>query len=241
MKPSAAAAKRSGSSPKRFALPRIVKQLQARYGKPRPLPAKSAFELILWENVAYLANDARRAQAFRDLKARVGTTPEAIAQAPEAVLVEIAGGGILPEQQAGKLRVAAALALEKFGGTLDAVLGAEARVAKKALARFPAIGEPGAEKILLLTRSQPVLALDSNGLRVLQRIGFGEEAKSYSASYASAQKDAMAEAGKDYDLLIAAHHLLRRHGQETCKRSRPRCDVCPVAPGCLYFLRGRPS
>jgi endonuclease III len=224
---------------RRFSLPKIVRELEARYGPPRALPARSAFELILWENVAYLATDARREKAFRALKARVGTTPGAIAQAPDEVLLEIASAGILAEQQVRKLRVAAERAQRAPAGDLRQALAGPLRVAKKTLARFPAIGEPGAEKILLLTRSHPVLALDSNGLRVLLRIGFGAEAKSYSASYRSAQKEAMAEAGDDYDLLIRAHHLLRRHGQETCKRSRPRCEVCPVAAGCSYFQRGR--
>ena len=34
-------------------------------------------------------------------------------------------------------------------------------------------GEPGAEKVLLFSGSAPVLALDSNALRVLLRLGFG--------------------------------------------------------------------
>ena len=43
------------------------------------------------------------------------------------------------------------------------------------LKKFPAIGDPGVDKILLLTRTEPVMALDSNGLRVLVRLGFGAE------------------------------------------------------------------
>ena len=46
-----------------------------------------------------------------------------------------------------------------------------APASEKALKRFPSIGDPGAEKILLFTRSYPVMALDSNGLRVLCRVG----------------------------------------------------------------------
>lgn len=222
-----------------MALPKIIAALRAHYGTPRPLPARGPFELILWENVAYLADDARREKAFRELKARVGTSPSAVAAAPEPVLAAIASAGILAAQQVGKLRVSAEIALREFGGDLGDVVRRDIKQARKALTRFPAIGEPAAEKILLLTRSHPVLALESNGLRVLLRLGFGEERKSYSASYRSAQQSAMAEAGRGYDELIRAHHLLRRHGKETCKRSRPRCDVCPVAAGCSYFQRGR--
>jgi hypothetical protein len=45
------------------------------------------------------------------------------------------------------------------------------------LKRFPGIGDPGAEKILLFIHSYPVMALDSNGTRVLCRVGFSEEQK----------------------------------------------------------------
>jgi endonuclease-3 len=74
--------------------------------------------------------------------------------------------------------------------------------AKKALKKFPSIGDPGAEKILMLSRSYPVLALESNGLRVLLRIGFAEEKKSYSASYRGVQQALKEQLPSSYDLLI---------------------------------------
>ncbi len=224
---------------RRVPLRKAVAALEARYGPPRPPPAKGAFELILWENIAYLANDERRAAAFRELKARAGTSPQAIAGAADELLHAIASAGMLADQQVRKLRVSAELAQREFGGDLQPELRRDFKEARKALARFPAIGEPGAEKILLLTRSHPMLALDSNGLRVLLRLGFGGEKKSYSASYRSAQQAAMAELGKGYAELIGAHLLLRLHGQATCKRSRPRCEECPLAGGCAYSRRGR--
>ena len=226
---------------RRFSLRKVVGALHKRYGRPQPIPARSAFELVLWENVAYLADDEKRARAFRELKAEVGVSPIAIAEAPKALLERIAGAGILAAGQVAKLRIAADVAIRKFRGDFQSVLRLPFEQARKALQAFPGIGEPGAEKILLLTKSHPVLALDSNGLRVLLRLGFGREQKSYAASYRSAQQAASAELGSGFEPLVRAHHVLRRHGQETCRRTRPRCDVCAVAPGCLYFLRGRPS
>ncbi|MGH7452586.1 MAG: hypothetical protein ACRENG_14660, partial [bacterium] len=135
----------------------------------------------LWENVVYLADDERREQAFRLLKQRVGTKPQQILAAPDELLFEIASLGILPEQRVEKLRKIAKIALEEFQGDLRAILKKPLREAKKSLQKFPSIGEPSAEKILLFSRSYPMLALDSNGLRVLLRLGFGEEKKNYSA------------------------------------------------------------
>ena len=47
--------------------------------------------------------------------------------------------------------------------------------ARRALKRFPGIADPGADKLLLFAGVTPYLALDSNGLRVLLRLGYGEE------------------------------------------------------------------
>jgi endonuclease III len=194
--------------------------------------------MILWENVAYLADDERRQQAFETLKKRVGTGSQKVLSASEDVLLEATGHGILPEQFAEKLRKCAKIALEEFDGDLRGVLKWPVPKAKKAFQKFPGIGEPGAEKILLFTRTYAILALDSNGLRVLLRLGFAEEQKSYSASYRLVQKAVEGQLDNDYSKLIQAHLVLRRHGQELCRRSRPECGKCPLAPDCEFYQRG---
>jgi endonuclease III len=67
------------------------------------------------------------------------------------------------------------------------------------------------------------------------RLVFGEEKKSYPSTYSSVMKDAEPELRKEVDCLISAHQGLRRHGQELCKRSDPRCEACPLAPDCASF------
>jgi endonuclease-3 len=78
----------------------------------------------------------------------------------------------------------------------------------------------------------------ANGLRVLLRLGFGEEKQSYSTTYRLVQQAAGEGIDKDYPWLIEAHLLLRSHGQELCRRSEPLCDKCPLAPGCEFYQRG---
>ena len=221
-------------NPATITLSKLVNTLQQRYGDPAPPPSTDPLELIIWENIAYLASDERRAAAFAALKRDIGTRPEQILAAKHAALAGIGKAGILPDVSAEKLLVIAKIAHEEFDGDLRAVLKKPLPQAKKALKRFPSIGDPGAEKILLLTRSCPVMALDSNGLRVLCRVGFAEEQKNYSATYRLAQDAIRGQLPRDYDSLIRAHQLLRQHGQELCKRSKPRCTECPVRNGCNY-------
>jgi len=213
----------------------VVGKLAKHYGPPQAPPAKGAFEMILWENVAYLAGDEQRGEAFALLKKKVGTSPAKVLDASKAALRAVAEHGILADRFAGKLRDVARIALEEFDGDLDSVIAGPVPAARKALQRFPGIGRPGAEKILLFLRRHASLAVESNGLRVLTRLGIIRPEKSYAAGYALAQKAAADELGDDFGVLITAHLLLRRHGQELCRRSGPACGRCPLAPLCLYL------
>jgi endonuclease III len=222
----------------RIALPQVVDRLQVHFGKQKPPKLGGPWEMILWENVAYLADDDRRQEAFQTLKKRIGTEPGQILSASDEALLAVTRHGILADQFAKKLRKCAQIALEEFDGDLRPVLKLPFPKAKKALQQFSGIGEPGAEKVLLFTRSYPVLALESNGLRVLLRLGFGEEKKSYSTTYRLVQKAVEEGLDKDYSWLIQAHLLLRHHGQELCRRTKPECKKCPLAPDCDFYQRG---
>jgi endonuclease-3 len=220
--------------PKR--LQQIVAALRDYYGKPDPPVTADPFELILFENIAYLVSDERRLQAFQALRDRVGLRPIDILSAPHDALLDATRlGGMHPEQRVERLKTIAQTALQEFAGDLQAVIDKPLRTAKRALMMFPAIGEPGAEKIVLFARAHKVLALESNGLRSLLRLGFGEEQKSYASTYRSV-REACEEGWLDeFDWLIAAHQLLRTHGQRTCKNTEPLCAGCPVRLACRYY------
>jgi endonuclease III len=204
-----------------------------------PAPATvDPFETILWENVAYLADDERRAEAFAALRDRVGLEPAAIAAADPRTLREIASiGGIHAELRGERLATVAEIALTGFAGDLSCIRQLRLAEARKALRKFPAIGEPGADKILVFSRAYPLLALDSNGLRVLLRIGFAQETGNYATDYRAVQRALEGSYPADCSWLIGAHMLLRRHGKEICRRTRPECYRCPLCADCPSAAR----
>jgi endonuclease-3 len=218
----------------------IIDELQNFYGRSAPPKVNDALGMILLENVAYLVSDERRERAFEALREKVGLSPPEILTAHEETLLDVARlGGMLPAARVEKLSRIAQIALQEFAGDLDRILKQPLTQAKKSLKKFPGIGDPGAEKILLFSKTHPILALDSNGLRVLRRLGFGEEQKSYAATYRSAQEAAQEDLKerlrKDFDWLIAAHQLLRLHGQRICKTTTPLCASCPLKGSCRYY------
>jgi endonuclease III len=215
-----------------------IAALRRLYGKPPPPFSTDPFELIVYENIAYLASDEKRGEAFASLRRDVGVTPRAILKASNTQLARACRiGGIYPERRAERLRRSAEIVVSRFDGDLRSVLRLPQKEARKALQRFPTIGEPGADKILLFCGGHPVVAPESNGLRVLVRLGFVHEESSYGATYRAALASIASEAGRDRRFLIAAHLLLRRHGQELCRRSRPDCPMCPLRARCDYYHR----
>ncbi len=215
-------------------LPEAVAALRAHYGPPRGPVLSDPFHLVLWENVAYLADDEKRSKAFELLRKTTGLDPERILAAKPETLLAVTAHGIVAERFAGKLREASRLVREKFDGSLSAAVSLPLAKAKRALRKFPGIGEPGAEKILLLCQRQPLLAPESNALRVLERLGLLPKLSNYAASYSAARELAQTELPADFPTLIEAHRLLRQHGQEICRRAKPLCPDCPLVERCRY-------
>ena len=80
----------------------LIDRLAQLYGEPAPPLVTEPFAMILWENVAYLANDAKRAEAFAELRDKVGLTPKDIRKAKDSTLLAIASKGIVPDNTVGE-------------------------------------------------------------------------------------------------------------------------------------------
>jgi endonuclease-3 len=229
----------------------ILGALEKHYGAQAIAGPSDPYEMILFVNCGYPATDASCSKGYEALKRDVGTKPEKILAAPKAKLAKLMRlGGIVPELRAERLKTIAKIVNEEFGGDLKWSLeklmqeekkgaGKGIRLAKKALKEFPVIGEPGADKILLFAGLAPVAAVPSACPAVPQRILFGEEDKNYGAGYRAAQEAMAAELAESFDARQRAYLLLKRHGAEICKRTKPKCEVCPVSAMCEFFLEKR--
>src|SRR5204863_3780336 len=93
-------------------LHKIITQLAAHYGKPKPPLTTDPFELILFENVAYLVSDERREEAFQVLRKHAGTKPhEILAASNDQIFQATQLGGMHPEQRVSRLREIALIAM----------------------------------------------------------------------------------------------------------------------------------
>ena len=219
---------------KRIALARLSALLEEHHASvPAPI-SRDPFQLILWEQVAYLAKDDVRAKAFKELKDRIGLSPATISKAPLSTLAAVArtGGPIAVKERAQRMKRSAELA-----PTLQDLPSLPLEEARKRLANFPMIGKPGADKVLMMAGLFDAFALESNGLRVLLRVGVAKEGKDYSASYRAVMDAMKDELPSTRNERIALHERLRQHGLNVCKRTKPRCETCSVRSYCAFGPR----
>ena len=212
----------------------VITALRRHYGKPPPPISKDPFRLILWEQVGYLVPDPQRRRAFSALRTRIGLTPAAILAAAPAQLEEITrlGGSIATASRAGRLRHSAELVIGRWNGDLRTALRLATPQARRALIEFPMIGEPGADKILVAARRARLLPLDSNALRVVERLQLAPGGRNYRSAYRRAQEALAPGLPRDHTWLLSAAALLRLHGQELCRRGVPSCPRCPLRSRC---------
>jgi endonuclease-3 len=142
---------------------------------------------------------------------------------------------MVPALRARRLQEIASRIQKEFGGDLRRGLMGPLPQARKALKKFPNIADPGADRILLFSGVAPAAAVPSNCPHVLVRIQRGLERENYGVNYREAQQTIANEVAENVSARARAYLLLKRHGQELCKRTRPKCDICPVSSSCAYY------
>ena len=210
----------------------LIEALSSADGEPPPAHT-NPYAIVLHENAGYLISDDRRDALFARIVA-LAPDPVALLSADHAKLLEIASdGGMRPEERVERWRAIAEITLDEADGDLLATLRAVPLArAKKLLSRYPSIGAPGVDRILLFSGIASMPSADSNGLRVLERYGAVAAGQSYAGGYRDACAALLAAFGDDGDALRRAYLVLRRHGKNICRRTAPDCPHCPVRTFC---------
>jgi len=213
------------------------------YGVQEPQWPIDPYLFLVWWHSGYPASDASCAKGWESLNKTIGVTPEEIFRAPDEKLASaLRSGGMVPELRAARLKQIATRVLNDFDGDLKGRLTGSLTAVRKTLKSFPNIADPGADRILLFAAIAPVAAVPSNCPHVLVRIQRGQERENYGVTYSEAQQAIASEVPASIEARVRAYLLLKRHGQEVCKRTKPQCERCVLRASCAFFSgkrRGR--
>jgi len=226
-----------------LSVPEILNQLESHYGPQEPSWPTDPYQFLVWWHCGYPASDAACAKGWALLTEQVGVEPQQLLAASPAKLANaLRPGGMVPELRAMRLKEIAARVKDELGGALRAALIGPIAQVRKTLKSFPNIADPGADRILLFAGITAIAAVPSNCPQVLVRIRHGRERENYGVTYREAQQGIETEVPPTFDARTRAYLLLKRHGQELCKRTKPKCSECPIRSHCAFFtgsLRGR--
>ena len=218
-------------------LGQILDALESFHGVQVPSSPTEPYLFLVWWHCGYPPGEERCSAGWKALNAEVGVAPDDLLAASSSRLARVLkAGGIVPELRARRLKEVARRIRTVFSGDLCAALRAlPVAQARTALRKFPGIGNPGADRILLFGDIAPIAAVPSSCPHVLVRIESGDVPDAYPAVYAAAQRSLEAQLAATSSARTRAYLLLQRHGRTLCKRTNPACSACPVAPDCAFF------
>lgn len=221
----------------------ILKKLTELYGVQSPEWPTDPYQFLVWWHCGYPASDERCAKGWQALTQEIGIEPrDLLAATPAKLAAALRNGGMVPELRATRLNEIAAKVQNEFAGDLRSALVGSVDEARRVLKRFPNIADPGADRILLFADVAPVAAVPSNCPHVLVRAILGQERQNYGVTYREAQQAVEEGVPRTISARQQAYLFVKKHGQEICKRSNPKCDRCVLSDSCAYLAgnyRGR--
>jgi endonuclease-3 related protein len=189
-------------------------------------PAKDPFEVIVgailtqntaWTNVERAIANLRQARLL---------TQRAIERVPSTRLARLIRPSGYFRQKAKKLKAFARFLREEHGGSLAQMFRKPTSELREQLLAVHGIGPETADSILLYAGAHPVFVVDAYTHRILGRHGFTDGRPDYGA----AQSLFETNLPKDAALYNEFHALLVNVGKNWCRKSRPRCEGCPLRP-----------
>lgn len=207
---------------------RCYRALLEAYGPQGWWPGEGPFEVmvgaVLTQNTAW-GNVER---ALENLKAAGVLSPAGLYRLPREGLECLLRPAGTYRVKAARLRALLEYLFSRHGGDPTAFSRGDWTLWREELLAVPGIGPETADSILLYAAGRPTFVVDAYTRRLLERLGLLPTPPSYEHIRAFF----MAHLPPDPDLYGEYHALIVRHGKERCRKSRPRCPGCPLAPLC---------
>ena len=223
---------------------KILEALEGFYGQREPAWPADPYLYLVWLHCGYPASDEWCSKGWESLRKSVGLeTGQILAASLPQLTKALSPGGMVPAIRARRLKEVAARVNDECGGDLGRALACPVPIARKLLKKFPNIADPGADRILLFAGISPIAAVPSNCPHVIVRIMRGRERENYGVTYKEAQQE-IQNLPESVAARTRAFLLLKHHGQDLCKRAKPKCGECPIRESCAFNLghhRGRPA
>ena len=205
----------------------VLHILRQTFEMPKWTKAKrDPFETLIVTIISQNTADRNTARAFERLSNRFEIKPEVLANAEISQIEEALKTAGLYRNKAKTIKHVSKIILEDFHGSVQPILALPLEEARKTFIQMPGVGPKTADVVLLFSKGQPTIPVDTHVNRVSKRLGFAPADGDYEAVRMSLQS---LYDPADY---LAVHVLLIAHGRRYCKARHPLCEQCPVNSYC---------
>jgi len=191
-------------------------------------PGRSAFEVcvgaMLTQNTAWVNVE----KALRALEAEGLMSFDAMYAVPARRLAPLIRSSGYFNLKARRLRAFLEFVHDRYGGRVERMSRADPLALRRELLAVSGIGPETADSIALYAAGLPLFVVDAYTRRVFERLGYLPPGLAYD----EVQAFLMQRLPRDAALYNDYHAQIVLLAKDVCRKSRPRCQACPLARRC---------
>jgi endonuclease III related protein len=234
----------------------IYRELSRAWGPQHWWPAESPFEVIVGAILTQNTSWRNVERALANLRAANAMSLAGIRTLPLSELEQLVRPSGYFRQKAARLKGFVAFVDERYGGSLDPMLGRATAVLREELLAQKGIGPETADSILLYAAQHPIFVVDAYTRRILERHEAISDEATYDAVRGSIESalqneelkqpatgrtsptapqahlpSAMSMAARSAlaQVYNDMHGLLVQLGKHHCLKAQPKCELCPLS------------
>lgn len=208
----------------RKSLEDIYEKLYRCFGPQDWWPGDSPFEVIVGAILTQNTNWQNVARAIDNLKKAKVLTPAKLHSLPLNKLAQLIRPSGYFNIKAKRLKSFLGFLFKNYQGKLDKMFSLTSDELRQKILAVKGIGPETADSIMLYAGGFPVFVVDAYTKRIFSR----KKLFSEDADYHRVQEIFMDNLKKDVQLYNEYHALIVRLGKDFCKKTKPKCAICPI-------------
>lgn len=202
----------------------IFDLLLAHFGPQGWWPGDSPFEVMVGAVLTQNTNWTNVRQAISNLRDRCVLSYGGLVELSIEELAEYIRPSGYYNIKARRLKNLLTMIEERYDGDLEALLADDLDTARLNLLSVQGVGPETADSILLYAGNHPVFVVDAYTHRVFSRHFLVAE----ECGYDELQGEFLGRLPRQVELFNEYHALIVMVGKQYCKKTKPRCQQCPL-------------
>lgn len=202
----------------------IYDKLYRHFGPQSWWPGETPFEIIVGAILTQNTNWQNVSKAIANLKKAKVLSPKKLYSLPQSRLAQLIRPSGYFNVKAKRLKEFLNFLFKNYNGSLKKMFSRPLENLRKEILAVRGIGPETADSILLYAGGLPVFVVDAYTKRIFSR----QKLLNEEADYHTVQKIFTENLKKDVRLYNEYHALIVRLGKDFCKKTKPKCEICPI-------------